>query len=86
MDNNKTPIKNKSVTIFTSPTCVWCNRAKSYFTKNNIRFKTIDVTKDKFAANDCLKHGCKGVPVILIAGTYWICGFDEKKIENALGK
>jgi glutaredoxin 3 len=51
-----------------------------------LKFKTIDITKDKFAANDCLKHGCKGVPVILIAGTYWICGFDEKKIVNALGK
>lgn len=76
----------KSVTIFTSPSCVWCNRAKSYFTSKGIKFKTIDVTKDKFAANDCLKHGCKGVPVILIGGTYWICGFDQKKIENALGK
>lgn len=80
------PKKSKSVTIFTSPTCVWCNRAKSYFAKKNINFRAVDVTKDKFAAEDCLKHGCRGVPVIVIGGIYWICGFDEKKIENALGK
>jgi glutaredoxin 3 len=76
----------KSIVIFTSPSCVWCTKAKNYFTKQGLKYKSIDVTKDKFAANDCLKHGCKGVPVILIGGTYWICGFDQKKIENALGK
>jgi len=86
MEKKQTIKNNKSVTIFTSPSCIWCNKAKSYFTTKGIRFKTIDVTKDKFAADDCRKYGCKGVPVVVIAGTYWICGFDEKKIENALGK
>jgi glutaredoxin-like YruB-family protein len=86
MEKKQVPKKNKSVTIFTSPTCVWCNKAKSYFAKKNIHFRAVDVTKDKFAHEDCLKHGCKGVPVIVIGGTHWICGFDEKKIENALGK
>lgn len=76
----------KSIIIFTSPSCVWCTRAKSYFAKKGLKYKTIDITKDKVAANDCMRHGCRGVPVILIGGTFWICGFDEKKIENALGK
>ncbi|HHO41792.1 MAG TPA: glutaredoxin family protein [Epsilonproteobacteria bacterium] len=77
---------NKSIVIFTSPSCIWCTRAKNYFNKRGLKYKTIDITKDKNAANDCLRHGCRGVPVILIGGTFWICGFDEKKIENALGK
>jgi len=76
--------RQKSVVLFTSPSCVWCTRAKQYFKKNNIKFKTIDISRDKKAANDCLKHGCRGVPVILI-GSQWICGFDEPKIKKALG-
>jgi glutaredoxin len=77
--------RQKSIIIFTSPSCVWCTRAKSYFKKRGLAFRAIDITRDKKAANDCLKHGCKGIPVILIGGIYWICGFDEKKIEKALG-
>ncbi len=76
--------RQKSVVLFTSPSCVWCTRAKQFFKKNNIKFKTIDISRDKKAANDCLKHGCRGVPVILI-GSQWICGFDEPKIKKALG-
>lgn len=76
--------RQKSIVIFTSPSCVWCTRAKSYFKKRGLKFRAIDITKDKRAASDCLKHGCKGIPVILI-DTYWICGFDEKKIEKVLG-
>jgi glutaredoxin len=76
--------RQKSVVLFTSPSCVWCTRAKQYFKKNNIKFKTIDISRDKKAAQDCIKHGCRGVPVILI-GSQWICGFDEPKIKKALG-
>ncbi len=75
--------KQKKVVIFTSPTCKWCNVAKDYFKKNGYKFKTIDITKDKKAADDCQRHGCRGVPVILI-GSRWICGFDQKAIEKAL--
>ena len=75
----------KSVVLFTSPSCVWCTRAKSYFRQNGIKFKSIDITKDKKAVADCEKHGCRGVPVVLIGGSNWICGFDQKKIEKILG-
>ncbi len=77
--------RQKSVVLFTSPSCIWCTRAKNYFKKQNIKFKTIDISKDKKAASDCIKKGCKGVPVVLIAGSQWICGFDQKKIERSLG-
>ena len=76
--------KQKSVVLFTSPSCIWCTRAKNYFKKQSIKFKTIDISKDKRAAKDCLDHGCRGVPVVLI-GSQWICGFDQAKIDRALG-
>ena len=74
----------KSVVLFTSPSCHWCMTAKRYFKEKNIRFKTIDISKDKAAAKDCQKHGCRGVPVVLI-GSRWICGFDKTKINRELG-
>jgi glutaredoxin len=77
--------RQKSVVLFTSPSCIWCTRAKNYFKKQNIKFKTIDISKDKRAAKDCLNNGCRGVPVILIGDNQWICGFDQKKIERSLG-
>jgi len=76
--------KQKKVVLFTSPSCIWCTRAKNYFRKQNIKFKEIDISKDKRAAKDCINHGCRGVPVVLI-GSQWICGFDQAKIDRALG-
>ncbi|SFV50334.1 Glutaredoxin and related proteins [hydrothermal vent metagenome] len=75
--------KQKKVVLFTSPTCHWCKVAKDHFKKNGIKFKEIDITKDEKAAQDCERHGCRGVPVVLV-GSRWICGFDQQKIEKAL--
>ena len=57
---------------------------KGVFQKNSLKFKEIDITKDEKAAKDCQSHGCRGVPVVLV-GSRWICGFDQKAIEKALG-
>lgn len=75
--------KQKKVVLFTSPTCKWCMVAKNYLKKSGIKFKQIDITKDDKAAKDCQKHGCRGVPVVLV-GTRWICGFDQNAIEKVL--
>ena len=42
-----------------------------------------DISKDTKAAKDCERHGCRGVPVILI-GSRWICGFNEPVIKKEL--
>lgn len=73
----------KRVVLFTAPKCSWCVKAKNYFKKNQIKFRTIDISKDQKARLDCERHGCRGVPVILI-GERWICGFDENKIRQSL--
>jgi glutaredoxin len=75
--------KQKKIVLFTSPGCKWCTVAKEYFKKNGYKFKAIDISKDQKAAQDCERHGCRGVPVVLI-GSRWICGFDQKAIEKAL--
>jgi glutaredoxin len=77
--------RQKRVVLFTAPGCVWCVKAKNFFKKNKIRFREIDVSKDKKAAADCMKHtGSGGVPVILIENR-WIAGFNEPVIKKELG-
>ncbi len=75
--------KQKKVVLFTAPGCKWCTIAKQFLKDNDVKFKLIDVSKDPKAVQECQKHGCRGVPVLLI-GTQWVCGFDHEKIEKLL--
>ncbi|NLC27899.1 MAG: glutaredoxin family protein [Campylobacteraceae bacterium] len=77
-------VQKKRVVLFTAPGCHWCTKAKSFFKRHEIRYKTIDISKDLSAKQDCEKHGCRGVPVVMI-GSRWICGFDEAKIRQEFG-
>ena len=75
--------RQKKVVLFTSPGCKWCKVAKDFFKKEGVPFKEIDISKDTKAAKDCERHGCRGVPVVLV-GSRWICGFDKAAIQKAL--
>lgn len=75
----------KSVTIYTTPTCVYCKMAKDFFRKNNIKYKEIDVSRSDKAAEEMVeKSGQMGVPVITVEKEV-IIGFDEKRLRKALG-
>ena len=73
------------VTIYTTPTCVYCNMAKEFFEENKIEYKQIDVSTDSEKAKEMFeKSGQMGVPVIEIDGKITV-GFDKKSIKEALG-
>lgn len=75
----------KRVKIYTTPTCVYCKAAKSFFKKNNIAYKEADVSTDDAALKEMVdKSGQMGVPVILVDGEV-ITGFNEAKLKKALG-
>ncbi|HKZ49879.1 MAG TPA: glutaredoxin family protein [Candidatus Nanoarchaeia archaeon] len=75
----------KSVTIFTTPACVYCKMAKEFFKKNKVTYRELDVSKDDKALNDMVdKSGQMGVPVITVDKEV-IIGFDEAKLRKALG-
>ncbi len=78
-------LKQKSVTVYSTPTCSWCKRIKDYFKEKNIKFRDIDVSKDQKAAKAMVKRsGKQGVPQTLIGGQI-IVGFDKAKIDSLLG-
>lgn len=73
------------VIVFTTPTCPWCTRAKSYLRSRGVKFREVDVARDQTAARDLVRRtGQMGVPVVEIDGRP-IVGFDQAKIDSLLG-
>ena len=73
------------VTIYSTPTCVYCKMAKEFFTKNNVAYEEHDVASDAKAREDMVSKSHQlGVPVIDIDNQI-IIGFDQRNIEKALG-
>jgi len=73
------------VILFSSGSCPWCSRAKSYLRQKGVRVKEVRVDKDPDAAKDVVRMtGQMGVPVLLI-GTAKIVGFDKSRIDRLLG-
>lgn len=76
----------QEVTVYSTPTCPYCNMAKKYFEEKKVNFHDFDVSMDAGARRAMVeKSGQMGVPVIDIDGTV-IVGFDRPKIEAALGQ
>ncbi|PIP12239.1 MAG: NrdH-redoxin [bacterium (Candidatus Stahlbacteria) CG08_land_8_20_14_0_20_40_26] len=77
--------KQPKVVVFSTPACPWCGRVKLYLRQRGIKFKDIDVAKDKTAARDMVRRtGQMGVPVLLI-GSRPIVGFNKPLIDHLLG-
>lgn len=75
---------SKSVTVYTTPSCTWCNTLKTYLRKNGIRFSEVDVSADQSAAEEMVRRsGRQGVPQTDIGGEI-IVGFDKGRINNLL--
>lgn len=74
----------KNITIYSTPTCVYCNMAKSFFKANNLAYTEYDVSSDLPRRKEMIdKTGQMGIPVIE-AGDQIIVGFDESKLKEVL--
>jgi len=84
--NNKSEgCMDKKVTVYSTPTCPFCIRAKQYLKDNNVQFEDIDVSEDHEKAQEMIKKsGQMGVPVLEIDGAI-VVGFDKEKIKETLG-
>lgn len=72
------------ITVYSTPTCVFCHAVKEYFQQKKIEYTEKDLTEDKKAAEWVFEAtGQLAVPVIDINGTV-IVGFDRPKIDAAL--
>ncbi|HHW18908.1 MAG TPA: glutaredoxin family protein [Firmicutes bacterium] len=75
---------NHEVTVYSTPTCPWCTRAKSYLKELGIPFEEKDVSVDIQAAREMVRiSGQMGVPVLVIDGNV-VVGFDKRRIDQLL--
>jgi glutaredoxin-like YruB-family protein len=73
------------VTIYSTPTCHFCQMAKEFFKEHGVEYVNHDVSTDPEKRAEMLDlSGQMGVPVIVI-GNNLIIGFDRKKIAELLG-
>lgn len=73
-----------AVSIYTTPSCSYCVKAKEYFQQHSINYTEHNVARDMTKADEMVKKsGQMGVPVIDINGRI-IVGFNQAEIERAL--
>jgi glutaredoxin-like YruB-family protein len=76
--------RQKNVTVYSTPSCTWCNTLKAYLKERKGQFRDIDVSSDQKAAERMVnKSGQQGVPQTDIDGQI-IIGFDKKRIDSLL--
>ncbi len=76
---------DKTITIYSTPTCHFCNLAKDFFAEKNITYTAYDVSIDAAKRQEMVQMtGQMGVPVIVI-GNDVLVGFDREKVASKLG-
>lgn len=73
-----------TVKVYSTPTCPYCVRAKSYLQQKGVVFENYDVSVDEDKLNEMVKvSGQMGVPVIMVDDKV-VVGFDQGKLEQLL--
>ena len=81
---NKTNM-DKTVTIYSTPTCHFCQMTKDFLKEKGITYTDFDVAHDLEKRQEMIqKSGQMGVPVIFI-GDEMIIGFDQERLVSTLG-
>lgn len=76
---------NTPVTIYTTPTCHFCQKAKDFFAEKKVEYTAYDVASDAEKRTEMIKlTGQLGVPVIVV-GEDIMVGFDRSKLAAKLG-
>jgi glutaredoxin len=73
-----------AVVMYTTPTCGYCKRARSFFMKHNIGFTDYNIMADKSAMQRFKTLYGRGVPLIFV-GDKRIAGFNKPLLKNLLG-
>ncbi len=81
-------VKNMNVTVYSTPTCPYCDMAKKFLDDNNVSYESHNVAEDQAKAEEMVqKSGQMGVPVIVVekdGQEEVIVGFDQGKLQSML--
>ena len=84
---------DKTVTIYSTPTCHFCQIAKDFLKENNVAYTEFNVAQDLEKRQEMIQRsGQMGVPVIFIGDPSspsgqdeMIIGFDRERLATVLG-
>lgn len=72
------------IKVYTTETCPWCIKVKTYLKTKGIDFQELNIEKDDKAREEMIKKSNqRGVPVLDINGSI-IIGFDKPAIDKAI--
>lgn len=75
------------LTVYTTPWCPDCRRAKTFLRERGVEFREVDIEKDPSAEEVVLKanDGRRKVPTMEIGGRYFACSpFDAEELAENL--
>ncbi len=73
-----------TVTIYSTPTCVYCKKTKQFLADHHIEYTEHDVAFDEARRNEMIQlTGQMGVPVVIIDKEITI-GFDQARLSSLL--
>lgn len=76
---------DKTVTIYSTPTCHFCLIAKDFLKEKGIAYTEFDVSSNLEKRQEMInRSGQMGVPVIFV-GDDMIVGFDKERLITTLG-
>ena len=78
---------DKTVTIYSTPVCHYCQAAKTFFGENNVAYEDVNVAEDAEKRQEMMSraHGRHTVPQIFIDGTH-VGGCDDLYALERSGK
>lgn len=72
------------VTVYTTPTCPYCDMVKKYLNSKDVSYTEVDVASDQEAASELVQRtGQQGVPQTEIDGSY-VVGYNTKELDRLL--
>ena len=75
---------SKNVTVYSTPTCSWCNTLKTWLRRSNVPFTDVDISRDQRAAEELVRRsGQQGVPQTEINGQI-VVGFNQQRLKELL--
>lgn len=76
---------DKTVTIYSTPTCHFCQMSKDFFKENGVNYTEYNVASDLDKRQEMItKSGQMGVPVIFVNDDM-VVGFDKDRLSSLLG-
>ena len=82
---NNTKNMDKNITIYSTPTCHFCQMTKDFLKEKGIGYTEFNVASDLEKRQEMIqKSGQMGVPVIFV-GPEMIIGFDKERLVSTLG-